>query len=256
MIRSGLVSITFRSLTAEQIITLACRAGLEGVEWGGDVHVPHGDLKRASEVGQATREAGLDVASYGSYYRAGPSAAEGMNFRSVLETAEVLGAPVVRVWAGAIGSVETDDRRRANVVADLQRITALAEGSDIEIALEHHKNTLTDTADSALELLQAVDAGNLRLYWQPQLDANMASREESLSRFLPHLSNVHVYHWSNIGEVHQRLPLADGFEEWRRYVDIIHGTGRDHYAMMEFVRDDSPEQFHADAETLKELLQS
>ncbi len=243
-------------MTAEQIIKHACRAGLEAIEWGGDVHVPHGNLRRASEVSQATRDAGLDVASYGSYYRAGPSAVEGLNFRSILETAEVLGAPVVRVWAGAAGSSETDERRRANVIADLQRITALAEGSDIEIALEHHPNTLTDQTDSALQLLKEVDAGNLRLYWQPQVGKSVKEHEESLSCFLPHLSNIHVYQWKSAGESHQRLPLTEGAEEWRRYMDIIHGTGRDHFAMLEFVRDDSPEQLYEDAAVLKELLDS
>jgi 3-dehydroshikimate dehydratase len=253
MIRSGLVSITFRSYTAEQIITLMCRMGLEGVEWGGDVHVPHGDIKKAVEVGQATRDAGLTVASYGSYYRAGFSAAEGMNFRSVLETAEALGAKTIRVWAGGAGSAQADAKRRANVVADLQRITALAEGSDIEIALEHHSDTLTDQADSALNLLRSVGAGNLRLNWQPQFDTNLAEREESLGLFLPHLSHVHVFYWNCDG---QRQPLEKGLEEWRRYLDIVHGTGRDHFAMIEFVRNDSPEQLHADVETLKNLLAS
>ena len=41
MIESGLVSITFRKLTVEKIIELVKEAGLQGIEWGGDVHVPH-----------------------------------------------------------------------------------------------------------------------------------------------------------------------------------------------------------------------
>jgi hypothetical protein len=48
MIRTGLVSVTFRQLSAEEIIKLVVCAGLEGIEWGGDIHVPHGDLKRSS----------------------------------------------------------------------------------------------------------------------------------------------------------------------------------------------------------------
>ena len=48
--RTGLVSVTFRKLTPEKIIELVSEAGLNAIEWGGDVHVPHGDLKRAAEV--------------------------------------------------------------------------------------------------------------------------------------------------------------------------------------------------------------
>lgn len=256
MIQSGLTSVTFRSFPPDEIITLACQAGLDGVEWGGDVHVPHGDLERATEVGRATREAGLTVSSYGSYYRAGGSAAEEVNFQSVLKTAEALGAPVVRVWAGTTGSTETDDQQKANVIADLQRITSLAESANIEIALEHHRDTLTDRMDSALDLLLAVDAGNLRMYWQPQLDEDIAQREESLGCFLPFLSHVHVYHWIHTGDSYERRPLAEGAMEWQQYFDVVHATGREHFALLEFVQDDSPEQLYADAETLNELLET
>ncbi len=65
-LRSGLVSVTFRQLTPSAIITLVTRAGLDGIEWGGDVHVPHGDLVRARQVRQQTIQAGLQSAAYGS----------------------------------------------------------------------------------------------------------------------------------------------------------------------------------------------
>ena len=46
IIKSGLVSITFRELNPLEIIRLVSKAGLDGIEWGGDVHVPHGDIKK------------------------------------------------------------------------------------------------------------------------------------------------------------------------------------------------------------------
>ena len=51
----GLVSITFRALAPREIVDLAARARLAGIEWGGDIHVPHGDLQRAGEAGRMTR---------------------------------------------------------------------------------------------------------------------------------------------------------------------------------------------------------
>ena len=104
--RSGLVSITFRKLSPAQIVDLVCRAGLEGIEWGGDVHVPHGEVARAREVGRITSDAGLAVASYGSYYRAGHG--EGAPFETILQTAAELKAPLIRVWAGIKGSADAD----------------------------------------------------------------------------------------------------------------------------------------------------
>lgn len=43
----GLVSISFRNRTAEEIIEAVKNAGLNAIEWGGDVHVPHGNVSRA-----------------------------------------------------------------------------------------------------------------------------------------------------------------------------------------------------------------
>jgi 3-dehydroshikimate dehydratase len=66
MIRTGLLSVTFRQLVVEDIIPLVVQAGLDGIEWGGDIHVPHGEVKRAEVVGRLTRDAGLQVGGLAS----------------------------------------------------------------------------------------------------------------------------------------------------------------------------------------------
>src|SRR5262245_16795172 len=100
----GLVSVTFRQLGPGEIIALAVEHGMRAIEWGGDVHVPVGDLVVAREVGRWCVDAGIIVEAYGSYYR-------GIgDFAPVLETALALGAPRIRVWAGELGSAEEGDR--------------------------------------------------------------------------------------------------------------------------------------------------
>ena len=46
---TGLTSITFRQLTVEQIVELVQQSGLDGIEWGGDVHVKPGEEALARE---------------------------------------------------------------------------------------------------------------------------------------------------------------------------------------------------------------
>ena len=41
-IRPGLCSITFRDLSVDDVVALAADAGLAGIEWGADRHVPPG----------------------------------------------------------------------------------------------------------------------------------------------------------------------------------------------------------------------
>lgn len=40
MFAAGLVSVSFREERPESILREASAAGLSGIEWGGDVHVP------------------------------------------------------------------------------------------------------------------------------------------------------------------------------------------------------------------------
>ena len=134
MVDSGLVSISFRKLTPPQIIELVARAGLGGIEWGGDVHAPHGDVPRAKEVRRWTVDAGLKVTSYGSYYHVADEAS--LTFEAVLESAVALGAPLVRVWAGRRGSDDADPAYRGSVVEETRRIADLAQTVGVRIAFE------------------------------------------------------------------------------------------------------------------------
>jgi len=252
MIRTGLISVTFRRLDPESIVSWASRANLSAIEWGGDVHVPHGDVQRARLVGCMTREAGLNVCSYGSYYRVGCGAAgNAVDFERVLETAVALQAPAIRVWAGDRGSEAADEAWRRQVAEDARRIAELSASAGVRIDFEYHSHTLTDTTESALSLLSAIDHPNVRCHWQPRIQDDFAQSCAGLEPLLSRLANVHVFHWLPSGE---RRPLHEGEERWRRYLSALLPTGSEHYALLEFVKDDDPMQMMSDAETLHRIL--
>jgi len=69
---------------------------------------------------------------------------------------------------------------------------------------------------------------------------------------LPWLVNVHVYNEDD--ETEELLPLAGGEDRWMRYLKVIASTGREHFAMLEFVRGNSPDAFLEDAGVLKDWL--
>ena len=231
---------------------MARRCGLRGIEWGGDVHVLPGDLGRAAEVREMTEFAGLRVAAYGSYYRAGQSEADGMPFRRVLETAVTLGAPVIRVWPGTAASEATSDAVRWQIVEDLRRIADLASRSLVGISLEFHGGTLTDTNESANQLLVELDHPNIWCQWQPHNGEANEACLEGLKAILPRLGNVHVFHWWPTAA--ERLPLAQGEERWNAFFETIALAPGDRYAMLEFVRGDDPGAVERDAAVLNAWL--
>ncbi|MFC4855566.1 sugar phosphate isomerase/epimerase family protein [Actinophytocola glycyrrhizae] len=234
----GLVSVTFRQLSPAEIVSLVVDAGLEAIEWGGDVHVPAGDFRTARDVRARCADNGIAIEAYGSYYRA-----DG-DFGPVLATALALGAPRIRVWAGTKGSAGQPDR--AAVVEDLRAVAALAGGEGVEVAVEYHADTLTDTLDSALALFEEVPA--LKSYWQPPVGATVDDALAAVPALDP--VAVHVFSWTDDGT---RLPLAAREPLWR---PVLAALPADRHALLEFVRADSPTTFLQDATTLHTWLKT
>jgi len=250
MLQPGLVSVTFRKLPPAEIIAMTQRGGLAAIEWGGDVHVPHGDIPKAKEVGQQTRDAGLEVAAYGSYYRVCPERNPSPPFEQVLETAVALEASCVRVWAGVRASERAPDAIWEEAIAETRRIADLAETAGVSIAFEFHGNTLNDSAAGARRLLRGVDRDNVLSYWQPDPKQSTDTNAETLRLLRKRLCNVHVFHW----KLGKRKPLAEGADDWRRFLAVINEGPRDHHALLEFVLDDSPLQFRDDATLLAQMV--
>ncbi|MEO6845705.1 MAG: TIM barrel protein [Chthoniobacterales bacterium] len=246
----GLVSVTFRQLSVDEIIDTTVAAKLRCIEWGGDIHVPHGDVKTAQLVHKKTANAGLTVASYGSYYRVGESELAGIAFEDVLASASNLGAPVIRVWAGTKASAVTTPEYRDMVEQDATRIANLAQKAGIEVAWEYHVNTLTDTLASTLALLRSID-GKIKTFWQPQTSLSVEENVSSLRTLLPWLRHIHVYHWKNRGE---RFPLSEGIAEWAPYLKVLREDGTPRPFLLEFVREDSIESLIQDAAALNQWI--
>jgi 3-dehydroshikimate dehydratase len=247
--RVGLCSVTFRGLDPDDVLAAAVAAGVEAIEWGADVHVPPGDLAVAAEVAKRSADAGIAVASYGSYLAAGKSSAERIG--PVLDSASALGAPNVRVWCPFGAPPGSDDGLFAAAARGLAAWSTEAEGRGLTLSLEFHVDTFTETAESTARLLDAAGRpAALFTYWQP---VEGRSPGEELSGVAADVSHVHVFHWTDGGRRH---PLADGAEVWPPLLRTPLGGRFPHErcAFLEFVLDDDPAQLVADAATLRGWL--
>ena len=84
-------------------------------------------------------------------------------------------------------------------------------------------------------------------YWLPLFIASALE----LGIILPRLRNAHVFYWY---PVYERHPLIDGEAAWKTYIDVIRSSGKQVDFLLEFVKDDSTDQFVTDAATLKRWL--
>jgi len=244
--KTGLVSVTFRELQPPEIIRLAKEAGLHGIEWGGDYHCPPGKIDTTRKIASLMKESGLTTLSYGSYYKVKAES----DFNLVLNNAILLETGNIRVWAGDKGSAETDENERQHIVSDTQRIADMARVHNIDISFEYHSHTLTDTIDSTIRLLEEINRDNVYTYWQAPADSNPDDNIRDIKKLvdIKKLKNLHIQEWSN----NERQPLASVEDKWKKYISAA--SPSDPALLLEFVKDDSSEQFLDDTRILKKLI--
>ncbi len=243
--KTGIVSISFRKYSKEEILAAAKDAGLDAVEWGGDVHVPHGDEEEAKKAKALSERFGIEMPEYGSYYIIGKSEPE--LFEKVLASAKILGTKIIRVWPGqGMPSDSISNEKYNELVNDAKRICAMAK--DFTVALECHPASITDEYHHALQFISDVGCDNLKMFWQPNQHRPLSYNIDSIKALMPYIVSVHVFSWVR----EARLPLAAGEAAWKKYIKLL--SEKELYYMLEFMHDDKIETLKETASTLNSWL--
>lgn len=246
MYRIGFTTVTFRKKNRTEICKIAKKNDINCIEWGGDVHVPPADSDAIDEVVRLQKENSVSAISYGSYYRLGMK--DYTLWYSIVETAFVIGAKIIRIWQGDLSSCSVSDELLSDMITETIELSKIANDKNLIIAFEFHKGTNNDSGESAIRFIKAVDRYNVKTYWQP---FGNTTDEENLRAVLPHLVGVHVFHWNENGK---RYPLQKGENEWRRFIEIIFKSKISVNYVLEFVKGDKTRRFSRDVETLKKIL--
>lgn len=249
MIRTGFCSVTFRNLSIDEVIKIALDSGADGIEWGGDVHVP--DVETAEDVYKKMESCGLKCLSYGSYYHCDGDLAE---MERIAAIAKALHTKNIRVWAGEKSPDSTNAEERKAIVKNLVAFCKIAAQNGINISLEYHRVTLTENIGSALALIEETACDNLKCQWQINPDISFDENFEEIKQLCTvkdHLGNIHVF---NMKRDYSFEMLSDIRKEWERYYKMILGAGEERAYILEFCKDCSLENFYKDMKTLKSIV--
>ncbi len=238
----GLVSVSFRGHSPQEILEAIKGTPLTCVEWGSDRHVPP---EKAAEVAALQAEYGVTCCSYGTYFRLGVTPLEELPV--YIEAAKTLHTDILRLWCGDKDSERYSDEEKAALFQECRRAAKIAEQSGVTLCMECHNGTYTNAASSALQLMLAVNSAHFRMYWQPN---QHRSEEQNLlyARLLsPYVQNLHVFQWKG----KERFSLWDGIDEWKEYLSCF-PEGKT--LLLEFMPDDDIRSLSKEIKALCEIV--
>lgn len=243
--KTGVVSVSFRKLSVDEVIKYTKDAGLAAIEWGSDVHAPYTDMERIKYIAKAQTEAGLYCPSYGTYFKLGEHPVE--ELYGYIEAAKMLGTNVLRLWCGNKNHADLTSEEREHIVSESKKAAKIAEEKGAVLCMECHNNSFTNTLDGALDLMNSVNSPAFRMYWQPT-NHSVEENVRYATEIAPYTYTVHVYYYED-GVKH---PLADGVESWKKYLACFDGS---QHLLLEFMPDNSPDSLATEAATLNSIAE-
>ena len=213
--RLGLVSVSFRQHSPEEILPAVKAAGLSCIEWGSDVHAPCDDTERLMEIARLQKEYGIPCASYGTYFRLGETPLE--ELEKYIRAAAILGTNILRLWCGRMSGAAMTEEERSELLSLCRKAADIARANGVILCMECHKKTFTEVPEDAVMLMKAVNSPHFRMYWQPFQWQSVRENLENAKKIAPYSEHIHVFNWKD----DQKLPLAEAIPVWQDYLRAL-----------------------------------
>ncbi len=242
----GLVSVSFRGHSFEEIIEAAKKADLRFIEWGSDVHAPFNDTEKLYKIANLQKENKLECSSYGTYFELGVDCVS--DLEEYIAAAKILNTNVLRVWCGNKSPWKYSPIEKETLFSECKAAAEIAEKHNVILCMECHQNTYTENKESALELMKEISSENFRMYWQPNQFRTEEENIEYLELLLPYVFYIHVFNWKK----DKKYPLMLAEREWKNYLSRLKGK---HTLLLEFMPDDKIESLQNEGHTLRNIAE-
>ncbi|MDI4648269.1 sugar phosphate isomerase/epimerase family protein [Cohnella hashimotonis] len=233
----------------QEAMQLTKRLGLDGIEIAvREPHIsPSSSMTRVKEVKALSDSLALPIpvlASYiGGFSDADDSQAESYfeEFKRLLEIAGVLGTRMIRVFPGGPNAFKAQDYHYAKAAYWMNLCAEEAHKHQVNVLMEIHNNSLVETVDSSLRLLDLIgrdnvgmihDAGNMYI-----TDTDYG--RESVLRLGRRLMHVHVKDELRIAELGAPGTFADTTRHGRELFlqSRLGEGGADHKPLFDALRE-------------------
>lgn len=257
MIRIGLVSSSFSTFSPQDVLKFAANTGFEGIEWAAEAHLQPGDKAAAQSLMMETLMARLSIVSYAALYRVSPGKETGLGFQSLLDTASILQAPILRIFAGHVPYDREQDEARNRLLEELKRLGDLAAQRGITLCLSFGKGTALEEYKAARRLLGELGHAFVRIAWEPLPGARPEESSATIEEFAASTALVIARQTDTHG---RGSPLSAEGELWTRRVEAFR-SGETEPKMSRFillgrVGEGDEERLRSDADFLRALVKT
>ncbi len=221
-----------------ELLPAVHRAGFSALEiW--QYHASSLDVRGLSYLGTQLREHGLSSVGLGAYpflHLEGPEGDEATTqLGRLIAYAASLGVTVFKIFPGRVPSAQANETTWATSVIRLRGLAQQLADRHIELTLETHGNTLCDTPESTIRLLDDLkDLGNIGICFQPYTDQDTDAAIAFYDTLAPHVRHVHLQNRTH----NACCLLSEGdWIDYRRLLPHIKASGFDGPLSLEFTAD-------------------
>ncbi len=241
----GLVSVSFRKNTPDEILKAVSDSALSFIEWGSDIHAPCRDREALLKIAKMQSEYGIKCSSYGTYFRLGQTPIS--ELYDYIEAAQILGTDILRVWCGVRCGAEYNSDERAELIEQCRIAARMASDAGVTICTECHAGTFTERLSDAVYLFNEVGSKSFCSYWQPFQTKSIEENLLYAETIAPFARHLHVFQWKGS----ERFSLNEGIDEWRAYLSKF-DTPR--MLLLEFMPDDDIATLKGEACALRRII--
>lgn len=215
-------------------------AGFSALEiW--QYHASSLDVHGLSQLGAQLRENSLRAVGLGAYpflHLEGPEGDEmATQLGRLIAYAASLGVTVFKIFPGRVASAKANEGIWTLSVFRLRSLAQQLAARNIDLTLETHGNTLCDTQESTLRLLEDLgDLPNLGLCFQPYTDQDTDAAIACYDALAPHVRHVHLQNRTRADNACCLLSEGDWID-YRRLLPHIKASGFDGPLSLEFTAD-------------------
>ncbi|MEL6148240.1 MAG: sugar phosphate isomerase/epimerase [Chloroflexota bacterium] len=155
---------------------------------------------------------------------------ERKSFEALIPFAVALGTPGITVSPGLRGQGDPDDAF-ARAVTALVKFVKLATEHDLPVSIEPHLDSIAQTPDEALDILDAVDGLQLTLDWSHLVTQGI--RPDAATTLLPRVRHVQV---RQAAPMRMQTPFNQGVLDLERVMTLLLSAGYDGIVAVEHMQ--------------------